>query len=234
VIGDTGAGKSETLEAFRVIGRDHIEKMTVIADDMGSLEIDPQGDIIGYGTEIGAFVRLDDLPPGYAFGQLDRAIIMNPNQVNSRVVLPVTSYRNVVKGFPVDIVLYANNYQEIDEEHPIIEQVSTPETALDVFREGTAMSKGTTTSTGLVHTYFVNVFGAVQYREIHDEIAKRYFDKMFQKDIFVGQLRTRLGIPGWERQGPEEAAHALLQMITENSSSKTGNEIQPHAVVSPA
>jgi hypothetical protein len=231
VIGDTGAGKSETLEAFRIIGRDRIEKMTVIADDMGSLEIDAQGHIIGYGTEIGAFVRLDDLPPGYAFGQLDRAIIMNPNQVNARVVLPVTSYRNVVKGFPVDIVLYANNYQDLDSEHPIIERFSAPETALSVYREGTAMSKGTTTSTGLVHTYFVNVFGAVQYRSLHDEIAQRYFGTMFQQNLFVGQLRTRLGIPGWERQGPEEAARALLQMITHNNLSEPVNEIQHHSVV---
>jgi hypothetical protein len=184
---------------------------------MGSLEIDPQGNIIGYGTEIGAFVRLDDLPPGYAFGQLDRAIIMNPNQVNARVVLPVTTYSNVVKGYPVDIVLYANNYQELDDAHPIIDHFTTPETALPVFREGTAMSKGTTTSTGLTHTYFVNVFGPAQYKSLHDEIALRYFDKMFQQDLFVGQLRTRLGLPGWERRGPEEAACALLKMITQNN-----------------
>jgi len=32
------------------------------------------------------------------------------------------------------------------------------------------MSKGTTTTTGLVHTYFVNIFGAIQYRPQHDEL----------------------------------------------------------------
>ncbi len=35
------------------------------------------------------------------------------------------------------------------------------------------MSKGTTTSVGLVHTYFVNVFGAVQYKALHDDIARK-------------------------------------------------------------
>ncbi len=57
-------------------------------------------------------MRLDDLQPGYAFGQLDRSIIMNPNQVNSRIVLPVTTYEHVMKGYPVDMVLYANNSEE--------------------------------------------------------------------------------------------------------------------------
>ena len=213
IIGDTGTGKSETLEAFRIIGDDQIEEMTTIADDMGSLDIDQEGNVIGYGTEIGAFVRLDDLQPGYAFGQLDRSIIMNPNQVNARIVLPVTTYENVIKGYSVDMVLYANNYEEIDEEHPIIERLATPERALHTFREGTAMSKGTTTSTGLVHTYFVNIFGAIQYKAVHEEIAKRFFEAFFEKNIFVGQLRTRLGIVGWEQKGPEEAAREIIATI---------------------
>jgi hypothetical protein len=215
IVGDTGTGKSETLEAFRIIGDDQIEEMIIIADDMGSLDIDQEGNVIGYGTEVGAFVRLDDLQPGYAFGQLDRAIIMSPNQVNARVVLPVTTYEHVMKGYSVDMVLYANNYEEIDEEHPVIERLMTPEAALHTFREGTAMSKGTTTSTGLVHTYFVNIFGAIQYKTVHEEIAKRFFEAFFKKDIFVGQLRTRLGITGWEQKGPVEAAQALLEMISQ-------------------
>ena len=217
IIGDTGAGKSETLEAFRIIGEDTIEEMTIIADDMGSLEIDHEGKVIGYGTEIGAFIRLDDLGPGYAFGQLDRSIIMNPSQVNSRIVLPVTTYENLMTGYPIDIVLYANNYEELDEEHPIIEELTSPEAALHVFREGTAMSKGTTTSTGLVHTYFVNVFGAIQYKNLHDQIAKRFFEAFFKRQVLVGQLRTRLGIAGFERKGPEEAALALLSLVSQKS-----------------
>ncbi len=212
IVGDTGAGKSETLEAFRQIGCDEIREMTIIADDMGSLEMTPQC-INGYGTETGAFVRLDDLHPGYAFGQIDRTIIMNPSQVNARVVMPVTTFENVVRGYPVDMILYANNYEEIDSTHPIIERFSTPEQALAVFREGTAMSKGTTTSTGLVHTYFVNIFGAIQYQSLHEEIAQKYFEAFFKGKIYVGQLRTRLGINGWERKGPEEAACALLDVL---------------------
>jgi energy-coupling factor transporter ATP-binding protein EcfA2 len=214
-IGDTGAGKSETLEAFRLIGSDKIKDITIIADDMGSLDISENGDIIGYGTEIGAFLRLDDLPAGHAFGQMDRSIIMNPNQTNARIILPVTSFDSVIKGENIDFIFYANNYEEIDEDHPVIEKITDPNKALSVFKEGTVMSKGTTTSTGLVHSYFANIFGPPQYRDLHDKIAERYFEAIFAKTVFVGQMRTRLGISGWERKGPEEAAEQLLKLIAE-------------------
>lgn len=213
IIGDTGAGKSETLEAFRVLGEEYIQDIVIIADDMGSLSIDAQGDVIGYGTEVGAFVRLDDLNPGYAFGQIDRAIIMNPGQKNARLILPVTTYENLIAGHKVDYVLYCNNFEQIDEDHPTIERFDTAEQAIGVFKSGAVMSKGTTTSTGLVHTYFANVFGPPQYREDHEKIARAFFEKFFAKGIFVGQMRTRLSMAGWEQQGPEEAAKELLQLI---------------------
>lgn len=213
LIGDTATGKSETLEAFRVLGEEEIEDMTIIADDMGSLSIDDEGNIIGYGSEIGAFVRLDDLQPGFAFGQLDRVIIMSPSQVNARAVIPVATYEDVTKGYKVDYIFYANNYEETDEDHPVVDRIHSAEKAIDIFREGTSMSKGTTTSTGLVHTYFANIFGPIQYKSRHEKIAQRYFEAFFRKGIFVGQLRTRLGITGWERKGPEEAARQIILTV---------------------
>jgi hypothetical protein len=213
MMGDTGAGKSETLEAFRVLGEKYIRELTIIADDMGSIELGPDGECIGYGTEIGAFLRLDDLQPGYAFGHLDRSIIMNPSQVNARIVFPVTSFDKVIAGNKIDYILYANNYEEIDEEHPVIEKFTTSEWALEIFREGAVMSKGTTTSSGLVHSYFANIFGPPDYKTEHEKIASKYFACFFKNDVFVGQMRTRLGIPGYETNGPKEAAMALLRII---------------------
>jgi hypothetical protein len=222
IMGDTGTGKSETLEALRTVGHDQLREMVIIADDMGMLDIIADGRVVGYGTEIGAFVRLDDLQPGYAFGQLDRAIIMNPNQVNARVVLPVAEYDDVVRGYPVDMILYANNYEDVDVAHALIERFETPEAALGVFRAGRAMSKGTTTSSGLVQSYFANIFGPMQYRELHEEIVERYFGFFFAEDIFVGQLRTRLGIAGMEQAGPEAAARALLQELEKHECWRVG------------
>jgi hypothetical protein len=213
MMGDTGAGKSETLEAFRVLAEKYIRELTIIADDMGSIELDQDGCPIGYGTEIGAFLRLDDLQPGYAFGHLDRSIIFNPSQVNARIVFPVTKFETVIAGHKIDYILYANNYEEIDNEHPVIEKFTSPEWALDIFSEGAVMSKGTTTTTGLVHSYFANIFGPPEYKDVHDKIAAKYFASFFKNNVFVGQMRTRLGISGYETNGPKEAAMALLRII---------------------
>jgi hypothetical protein len=211
-IGDTGAGKSETLEALRSLGEEVIQDIIVIADDMGSIQV-KDNRVLGYGTEIGAFLRLDDLQPGYALGQIDRAIIMNANQVNARIIIPVTTFDQVIKGEEIDFVFYANNYDAIDDDHPVIQRFADAESALSVFREGTSMSKGTTTSTGLTHSYFANVFGPAQYKDMHEVLAKKYFDDFFKHNVFIGQMRTRLGLAGWERKGPEEAAKELLRVI---------------------
>lgn len=214
IIGDTAAGKSETLEALRIMGNGYIADLKIIADDMGSFEIDENNhQILCYGTEIGAFVRLDDLEKGYAFEQIDRAIIMSPQKTNARVILPVTTVDCILKGSPIDYIFYANNYEEIDELHPVIERFPTVEKALEVFREGKAMSKGTTTSVGIVNSYFANIFGPIQYLDLHEKIAHRYFSKFFKTNIFVGQIRTRLGISGQEMNGPQTVAAAFMELV---------------------
>lgn len=217
IMGDSGAGKSETIEALRRLQSDDIQEILIVADDMGSFSLQPEGRIAGYGTEMGAFVRLDDLQAGYAFGQMDRTIIMNPDQVNARVVLPVTRYEYLVEGISVDAILYANNYEAVDTEHLAIEQFNTPDDALKVFKRGAVMSKGTTTSTGVVENYFANIFGPVQYQCLHEEIAERYFKAFFTNGLYIGQLRTMLGIPGQEQEGPKSAALALLDLIRSRS-----------------
>jgi len=214
LIGETATGKSETLEALRTHGADRISRLSILADDMGSIEVTDAGEIVGYGTETGAFIRLDDLEHGYAFNQVDRAIIMSPQKVNARVVLPVAFIDDILQGQRIDIILYANNYDQVDQDHSVISGFSDAREALAVFREGAAMAKGTTTSTGLTHSYFANIFGPPQYREIHDKLAEKVFEAAFGKGTFVGQIRTRLGVPGFEREGPLEAAKALLDLIS--------------------
>ena len=138
---------------------------------------------------------------------------MNPSLVNARIVFPVTNFETIIAGHKIDYILYANNYEEIDTEHPVIEKFTSAEWALDIFSEGAVMSKGTTTTTGLVHSYFANIFGPPEYKELHDKIAAKYFASFFKNNVFVGQMRTRLGIPGYESSGPKEAAMELLRII---------------------
>ena len=222
IVGDSGAGKSETLEAFRTLAEDWISDMTIIFDDMGSLALPGDGRILGYGTEIGAFVRLDDLDPGYAFGRFDRSIFMNPQRRNARVVIPITEYMHVVAGYPVTMLLYANNYEPVTEATPIFEFFRRPEEALAVFRTGARAAKGTTDERGLVHTYFANPFGPEQMPALHEPLAQQYFGAAADLGIPVGQIRTRLGIEGMEQQGPRDAAEALFEFLTREARRSSG------------
>ena len=209
IVGDSGAGKSESLEAFRKLGKSYISDMTVIFDDMGVVKISESGKLLGYGTEIGAFVRLDDLDTGYAFREIDRSIFMNPDKINARLVIPITNYKEIVKGYSIDMFLYANNYEDGEE----LEFFDNINSAIKVFREGVRMAKGTTTEKGLVKTYFANPFGPIQKLQDTDKILYGYFQKFFSSGVKVGQLRTCLGISGKEKEGPRNAALKLLEEI---------------------
>jgi len=49
--------------------------------------------------------------------------------------------------------------------------------------------------------------------DVHEPLAKKTFDAALKSGAWVGQLRTRLGVPGYETKGPEEAAKALLNLV---------------------
>ncbi len=211
-MGDSGAGKSESLEAFRTLNEKYIRHMRVIFDDMGYLERDADGIVKAYGTEIGAFVRTDDLDPTYAFEQLDRGIYTNPDRVNARVTIPISTYEIISKGYPVDYFLYANNYAEAEQK---IQLFSELEPAIATFEEGARRAKGTTTESGLVTSYFANPFGPVQEQERAGELIRAYFSDLFAQGVKVGQMHTSLAIPGMTKEGPRAAAEELFSMINE-------------------
>ncbi|WP_283691527.1 phosphoenolpyruvate carboxykinase [Clostridium perfringens] len=211
IMGDSGAGKSESLEAFRALSEEYISDMTIIFDDMGVFK-NADGIIKGYGTEIGAFVRLDDLDQGYAFKEIDRSIFMNPDKINARLLMPVCKYDDIIRGYDVDLFLYANNYDGVDEGEKSIEYFNNPEEAKKIFKAGARMAKGTTTENGLVESYFANPFGPVQKKEEMDLIIDKYFDDMFNNKVKVGQIKTCLGVLGFEKEGPKKAAIELFDI----------------------
>lgn len=214
IMGDSGAGKSESLEAFRTLSEEYISNMNIIFDDMGTFkEID--GEIYGYGTEVGAFVRLDDLAQGYAFREIDRSIFMNPDKINARLVMPVAPYSQIVKGYKIDLFLYANNFTDITQGDKAIEYFNNAEDAIKLFKSGPRMAKGTTTEEGLVESYFANPFGPAQKQEATDILIDRYFQTMFDTNVKVGQIKTCLGVKGREQEGPREAAIELFNIIKE-------------------
>ena len=212
IMGDSGAGKSESLEAFRALSEEHVSNMSIIFDDMGTFK-EKDGHIYGYGTEIGAFVRLDDLAQGYAFREIDRSIFMNPDKINARLVMPVSPYSEIIKGYKVDLFLYANNFTDVSENERSIEYFNSVDEAINLFKSGPRMAKGTTTEEGLVKSYFANPFGPAQKKDSTDILIDRYFNTMFNTNVKVGQIKTCLGVRGREQNGPKEAALELFNII---------------------
>ncbi|NDV78938.1 phosphoenolpyruvate carboxykinase [Dysgonomonas sp. 511] len=212
IMGDSGAGKSESLEAFRTLNEKYIRHMRIIFDDMGYLKKEEDGTIKGYGTETGAFVRIDDLDPAYAFEQLERGIYTNPDKVNARITIPAATYDVIMRGYKVDYFLYANNYEEADTKISIYDNLDD---AIKVFEAGARKAKGTTTEKGLVTSYFANPFGPVQEQETAGRLIREYFTDMKNNGVKIGEIHTSLAIEGRSKEGPREAAEELFTMINE-------------------
>ena len=206
LMGDSGAGKSETIEALSQIGSDIIIKQEIIFDDMGAMFIE-DGKILASGTEIGAFVRLDDLDKGSAYRDMDRSIFFNPESLNARVVIPTTPYDIVCDKHQVDCFMYANNY---DDKYglTILDDINV---AKEIFKEGKRFALGTTQEKGISKTYFANPFGLMQSIEETDPLIDTMFDKLYENKIIVGEVYSRLGVD--EKDGLDKAALALLGLF---------------------
>jgi len=206
-IGDSGAGKSETIEAIQNMGSEDIISTQVIFDDMGSLHL-VGNEVYAQGTEIGAFVRLDDLDKGSAYREMDRSIFFNPETSNARVVLPVVSYNEVVSNHKVDMFMYANNY----ENHFGIRKFNDLNEAIMTFCEGKRFALGTTQEKGLSTTFFANPFGPVQMEAECLILIKAMFKSMQDSNIFLGEVYTQLGV---KEKGKDALAQAAIQLLKE-------------------
>ena len=212
IMGDSGAGKSESLEALSEMAGDDISSQLTIFDDMGTFKIE-NGKVVAYGTEIGAFVRTDDMTAGYAYREMDRAIFMNPDKQNSRLVIPVATYPQIMKGYTVAMYLYANNYDP--ECADAVEFYSNAEEAKPIFIRGARRAKGTTQETGMTESFFANPFGPVQREEQTRKIIDNVFNALIANGTKVGVLHTRLAVPGMEHDGPMLAAKRLFELLEE-------------------
>ena len=196
--GDSGAGKSESIEALQELADDKIVSMETIFDDMGSFTLtDGEPGVYAQGTETGAFVRLDDLS--------------NPEQKNARVIIPADTYENVIKHHHIDMWLYANNYSD----EVGIHRFDTKEEAEKVFIAGQRKALGTTDEVGMSKTFFANPFGPVQEPELTKPIIDKVFTKLFDQDVYVGEIFTHLGNDK-SKDALKESAQELLDVLMNN------------------
>lgn len=208
LMGDSGAGKSESIEALRALGNDKIKDIEVVFDDMGTIHIE-NGVPYGQGTEIGAFIRLDDLDPGTPYRDMDRSIFMNPESSNARVITPAAPYDVISMNHSIDLFCYANNYDETMG----IRKIDDMDEAKAICTLGKRMALGTTQEVGISTTYFANPFGPMQQQEICGPLIDKVFDNLRENNVFVGEIFTHLGFSKEDREGLQIAAKQLLEFI---------------------
>lgn len=209
LMGDSGAGKSESIEALKIAGADVIKDIEVVFDDMGTIHLE-DGVPYGQGTEIGAFIRLDDLDPGTPYRDMDRSIFMNPESSNNaRVITPAAPYEIVAMNHKIDLFAYANNYDD----KLGLYRFENLEDAKATCKEGKRMAKGTTQEVGISTTYFANPFGPMQQQEICEPLIDKMFTALRDNGVFVGEIYTHLGLNKENREGINIAAKQLLDFI---------------------
>ena len=207
-MGDSGAGKSETIEAMQLLNHPELVSMDVIFDDMGSFHIE-NGKLVAQGTEIGAFIRLDDLDKGSPYKTMDRSIFMNPESVNARVVIPVSPYSMIVENHPVHYFFYANNYvKEVG-----LKTVKQASDLKNVFIEGKRMALATTHEVGISTTYFANPFGPMQDQPSCDPLIDYYFEQLDESNVIVGEVYTGLGVRDTSEDHLTQTAKVLLETL---------------------
>lgn len=215
-MGDSGAGKSETIEALSALASDLIDHQETVFDDMGTIHLDKDGNLRAQGTEIGAFVRLDDLDKGTAYKDMDRSIFFNPEKPNARVVLPAAPYDVVTSDHKIDCFLYANNYTDKRGLHWFLDR----DGAESVFVQGKRFALGTTQEKGLSTTFFANPFGPMQRQEQCGKLINKMFNALFEQNIPVGEIYTCLGLPNKGDHGIDQAAQALLDFVKNGKNHK--------------
>ena len=211
LMGDSGAGKSESIEALRSLGNDIISNIEVVFDDMGSIHIE-DGIPYGQGTEIGAFIRLDDLDKGTPYRDMDRSVFLNPDSSNARVITPAAGYDVISSNHKIDLFAYANNYDSALG----LRRVEDVEEIKNICIQGQRMALGTTQEVGLSKTYFANPFGPMQKQDVCQPLIDEVFESLYKNNIFVGEIFTHLGFAGEDKSGIVEGAKQLLEFIKKN------------------
>lgn len=206
ILGDSGAGKSETLEALKSLNYDEIADVATLFDDMGTM-VNINGKLYIKGTETGAFVRLDDLDKSYSIKSIDRAIYFNPESINSRLVIPMSTYLESSTLYPIDAFLLADNYSEGE----TLIKYTDKEKAIADFIEGKRMTMQTTSEKGIVSTFFANPFGPVQEEEKTRKIIESFFEILYKTNVKVLRIRTRLSYE--RKEGPEKAAKEIYNEL---------------------
>ena len=66
-----------------------------------------------------------------------------------------------------------------------------------------------------MESFFANPFGPVQRQDQTRKLIDLYFSQLFETNVQVGELYTKLAILGQEHDGPAGAAKKLFEILGE-------------------
>ncbi|MBR5048888.1 MAG: hypothetical protein IKX74_04540 [Erysipelotrichaceae bacterium] len=210
LIGDMGAGKSETIEALMELSNElrtdrSVRRVEVVFDDMGTLRI-ADSRIVARGSETGGLERLDDLWQN-VYRDIEKGVFINLQKQDPKVILPISSHEMINCDHVIDMVLYANNYAE----RIGIERFEHYGQFRDCLIEGRHMRKDPEGRNELASVFLANPCipeeRQPQCRQIMDEI----FGKLFENEVYAGQLFTNLA--SGNQENLRESARCLWQLL---------------------
>lgn len=165
-------------------GEPYISDMLVKADDMGRtvLEEDAQGVLrpMFYGTETGAFACLDGFSEHAKAQMQGREVGYNQaTGSNARQIVPVSEPSEVADSHELDVLLYMNNYDLIEQGENTINTNMSQEEAINHFRLGERVAAGSThTHRGAKETsYWANPFPMLKLLDgeiLHPDLYEQF------------------------------------------------------------
>ena len=210
LIGEMGAGKSETIEALRTLSNEvrtdkSIRRIEMVFDEIGSLRISADG-AVARGSAIGSLERINDLWPDI-YRDIEKGIFINLQKDDPKVLLPITGYEMVNSDHPVDMVLYANNYQE----RIGLQRFTDYRDCRRCLLEGRHAVSSSEGQPQLVETSFANPYIPEEKKEQYLAIMDEVFGRMYEDGVFVGQLFTNLACG--RKEDLAESARCLWDLL---------------------
>ena len=186
----------------------YITEMLIKADDMGRVQMKSGDDgvvrPIFYGTETGAFACLDGFSEQAKLLMVGREVGYNKDTgSNARQIVPVTEDIEVMSGDPLDVLLYMNNFELVEQENSAIDANMQVDEAVEHFRLGQRGAAGSThTHRGAKESsYWANPFPLLRDEKnevLHPELYEQFLDNesrfMTAAKVLVERNELRLGV----------------------------------------
>ncbi|MCR5066929.1 MAG: hypothetical protein K6A14_02575 [Erysipelotrichaceae bacterium] len=210
LIGETGAGKSETVEALRSLSDEirndkTVRRLEVVFDGVGSLKT-VEGRVVACGSETGGFERMSDLGQSVV-RDVENGIFINLQKKDAMVILPFSSYETIRGDHGIDMVLYANNYENAVG----VERLESYEEFRSCLTEGKRMIRDPQGREMLVSSSPMNFGLNASQKERYLEIMDSVFTRLYENGVFAGQLYTNLA--NGRREKLQESARCLWELL---------------------